>query len=150
MYCCCCCCCAVPAPFCNDVESINGGLLVRYGFFHTGGQDLSSVALSYMIADSSTTQPGPDVGVTDVMATILMAVAGNTYTVYVTASNPNGSATVMCPQVVATSGKGHCMHNAALLVIPNCYLYNDIFSSQDCLRRLYRYQWRKILKDPSW
>ena len=99
---------AVPSLMCNDPEFSMGGITARWSYIHTGGQDLTSVLVSYTLEEG-----GIDSTPTSVMNTdptiesinVPRLKAGTRYTFNITAVNSIGSSYILCGPILLSIGE---------------------------------------------
>lgn len=94
----------VPAPLCAGVVPSDGGLMVTFLFWHTGGRNLTSISVFYVRMGLTAAPLEQAVGVADRMATITNLVVDYTYSVSVRAANEIGSTTVPCSLATTSTG----------------------------------------------
>lgn len=93
---------------CIDPEFSMGGITARWSYIHTGGQDLTSMLVSYTFEEG-----GRDSDPVSVMNTSLTInsinvprlIAGTRYTINITAVNDIGSSYVRCGPILLSIGK---------------------------------------------
>ena len=100
---------AVPEAVCGAPTSEGGVITVTWSYIHTGGLDLTALAVDYRASDEAANFLELDNGnLTDLGQTrlqVLNFTAGRTYIFRVTASNGRGSTTVVCPSILHSVGK---------------------------------------------
>ena len=93
---------------CRDPQFIQGGITARWSYIHTGGQDLTSVLISYTLEEG-----GRDSNPVSVMNSdptidsinVPRLTAGTRYTFNITAVNEIGSSYVLCGPTLLNIGK---------------------------------------------
>ena len=114
---------AVPALVCNNPEFMEGGITARWSYIHTGGQDLTSVLISYTYEEGGLPSTSTSVMNTDPTITSINVprlTAGIRYTFNITAMNSIGSSHILCGPTLLESSKiftttAKCTHFTKLL-----------------------------------
>ena len=87
-------------------KSANGRINVTWDYSHTGGLDLTRVAIEYRQKEESAFQTlrDPNLDLEKTNFEILNITAGYTYIFQISATNNNGSASIECPSVLHMIG----------------------------------------------
>ena len=98
----------VPALVCIDPEFSMGGITARWSFIHTGGQDLTSVLVSYTFEEGAVESRPISLMITNPTITAINVprlIAGTRYTFNITAVNDIGYSYVLCGPILLNIGR---------------------------------------------
>ena len=85
-----------------------GGITARWSYIHTGGQDLTSVLVSYTFEEGGIDSTPMSVMNTDPTITSINVprlIAGTRYTFNITAMNSIGSSYILCGPTLLSAGE---------------------------------------------
>ena len=96
----------VPALMCNNPEFMEGGITASWSYIHTGGQDLTSLLVSYTFQEGSVDSKPISVNTNLTITSINVPrlKAGTRYTFNITAVNDIGYSDILCGPTLLNIG----------------------------------------------
>ena len=107
---------------CNNPEFMLGGITARWSYIHTGGQDLTSVLVSYTIQEGAIDSdpiPVPNDDPTITSINVPRLTAGTRYTFNITAVNEIGYSDILCGPTLLNIGKSREISITTIIFMHN-------------------------------